>query len=274
VGAWSRRIRGAAAVVVASLALLVAACFGMDLDWSLPGAVGQIWDFGDLGRAQSLVPGDTPPRVPAFLPWTAYVAGAVSIAILLAYQGGPAQPAVLFLATFMIGQYFLMALLWLGYDRYTLVLVPFAIGLLLAKNPPLRIGVSLGALALVAAMGGVGVRDHLRYNAALWRAAEALRDSGVPVSQIDAGYVVNGWWQYADPPNAPRNAEGKLVVRWVNSMIELSYRVSGEVPEAWTVLEAFDYDRWLGPDGRIYVLKRPPENGRSAPEVPAAPAVP
>ena len=40
-------------------------------------------------------------------------------------------------------------------------------------------------------------RDHVRYNAALWGAVDRLLKRGVPASDLNGGYVVNGWLQYA-----------------------------------------------------------------------------
>jgi hypothetical protein len=102
----------------------------------------------------------------------------------------------------------------------------------------------------------VGISDHLSYSRALWRAVEALAGAGVPVREINGGYVVNGWLQYAHPERAPQDAQGRAKVPWVNAAEDLQYKVANSVPGGWDEIARFPYERRLGTPGAIYTLER------------------
>jgi hypothetical protein len=106
------------------------------------------------------------------------------------------------------------------------------------------------------------MRDHLEYNRSLWGAVEYLHQRGVNDSMIDAGYVVNGWQQYAHPENAPHNEGGEIYIPgFTTNEQTLRYRVSNTALPDWNLLENFPYKRWLGPSGSIYLLECVHANG-------------
>src|SRR5262249_14981271 len=152
-----------------------------------------------------------------------------------------------------VAHFGVMALLWLFYDRYALVLLPIAIALFLGGAEHLRTGIAAALIALFAAVSCVGLRDHLAINGALWQAVEELEARGIPPEQIDGGYIVNGWLQYAHPEHAPRDVQGKLVVPQVTiPAFPLRYVVSHERLAGWPVLGTVSYRRWLAPSGTIW----------------------
>ena len=117
-------------------------------------------------------------------------------------------------------------------------------------------------IAAYAALSLLGTRDLLQYDAAFWRALHDLRSRGVAVSDLDVGYVANGWLQYADPEHAHRDASGRIEIPYLNSDVELPYRVSDDVPAGWIELASHGYRRWLGPpfvarSGAIHAVRRP-----------------
>lgn len=115
----------------------------------------------------------------------------------------------------------------------------------------------LGAFALLSV---VGVRDHLAYNAALWRSVTLLREQGVPDADIDAGYVVDGWLYFARPEHAPRDSDGNAFFPWLTAPGGLlPYQVANQPLPGWQVRAAIPFERWLGRSGSIYVLERPSE---------------
>ena len=162
----------------------------------------------------------------------------------------------LFLILAMGGHFLLIALIWLINDRYALVLVPYAIAVLLAARPRLHRATAGACLMIALIVTIAGIRDHLSYNRALWAAVDTLHQSGVPSRDINGGYVVNGWLQYVHPEHAYRNARGNIEIPWVNGDNLRPYEISNGVPEGSHVLQTFGYERWLGPSGHIYVLKR------------------
>ena len=116
------------------------------------------------------------------------------------------------------------------------------------------------ALALLGLFGGfclVGTRDHLAYNAAVWAAVERLREQGVAASEIDGGYVVNSWLQYAYPENAPRDHGRAYVPKLTNAGVTLRYELSNEALPGQKLIATEPYRRWLAPSGKIYVRENP-----------------
>jgi hypothetical protein len=168
----------------------------------------------------------------------------------------PRMPLVIYLVAYLL----LANVLWLYNDRYLIVLLPVVVALALggrqlgAEAPRL----AWIAMAIFATVAVVGTRDALRFNQSVRDTWQALVDSGVRPSDIDAGYAWNGWWLYAHP----ENLSGGMTVNdvpWITSEERRStyilstsaltgYDVVREV--AWT-----DDLPWPGPD-RLLILKR------------------
>jgi hypothetical protein len=104
-------------------------------------------------------------------------------------------------------------------------------------RPRLRLGVAAVVLTVFGALTLIGVRDHLAYNAALWQAvAETRALPGAKDSEIDGGYMVTGWLQYAHPENAHRNDKGRIVIPWFNSAtLVLRYQVANREFADWSM---------------------------------------
>jgi hypothetical protein len=219
---------------------------------------GATWALTEVGATEPLIPNSQPPGLPGWWRWTAPILTSASFALLLAAllrrRHPPREAFLLWLAG---GQFVLMALLWLFYDRYALVLFPIAIALLLARAPRLRTSIALPAIGLFALISCVGMRDHLQLNRALWQAVTEIRARGVPDDQIDGGYVVNGWLQCAHPEHAPRDANGKPFVPGLTTPSgPLRYEASARALPGWKTLDVVPYRRWFGPSGAIWVLRR------------------
>jgi hypothetical protein len=221
-----------------------------------PLATGSTWSFAELGGTESLVAGFQPPLMPSWCIGVLTCMGLGSAAVWLAtLQWRLQSPGAVFLGWLTLGHFLLMAILWLFYDRYTLVLLPLAIGLLLAGKSPLR---PLLALIFIIVFGGVsvvGVHDHLQYNQALWQAVGTLRQQGVPDADIDGGYIVNGWLHYAHPENAPRDAQGNILVPWLTTKSSLRYQIANIPLPDWQLVHTIPYHRWLGRSGTICILE-------------------
>lgn len=248
-----RRTVAIAAVIGAVVVVLSAIGVG----YPLPLAAGGIWSVDELGGSSVLVPDYSPRPVPPALSWTllviATVSSAAAINAMWRRRGWWSGDA--FLLWSLAGHGGVMALTWLVYDRYALVLVPYAIALVLAARPRIHVPAAVGALAMLAIVTGFAMRDHLSYNAALWNAVEVLERSGVPQRDINGGYMVNGWLQYAHPEQAHRNTEGQLDIPWVTTKSERPYKIANRVSPGWREVSRFPYERWLGASGHIYALK-------------------
>ncbi len=258
--AVSRRVDllRAAAIGVA----LVAAAFGLSLllklRFSFPLHYMQTWSLTELGATEQLVPEEIFIAMPDWAIWAIMVVGTCSSAILLRLPWRRLlRPDMALIVWFTAGYILLSALLWLSYDRYFVVLVPFAIAVVLGSQALRHGWVAVAGIGLFAIVTAVGLRDHQSYNAALWQAVDELRAQGVANADIDGGYVVNGWLQYARPDQAHRDAAGRIAIPWLNEVSEvviLPYLIADLPRDDRPTLRTFDYDRILGPAGTIYIL--------------------
>jgi hypothetical protein len=144
-------------------------------------------------------------------------------------------------------------------DRYLLVVFPVVTALALggravrAHVPRLAWGVT----ALFAVVAVAGTRDALRFNQAVHDSWQSLVDSGVPASDIDAGYVWNGWLLYAHPENLTHGLTSDDVP-WVTSNRRFPYALAKARVDGYDVTREVDWSDgvpWPGPD-RLFILKR------------------
>ena len=205
--------------IAGAFGLVLVAFYEIGVRYPLPLTTGAIWSFHELGGSSVLVPDHSHLPVPGWISWTALAIATVSIAAAVnavwrrrGWWSGDA-----FLLWNLAGHAALMSLTWLVYDRYALVLVPYAIALVLAARPRIHAPLAVATLIILGVVTGVAIRDHLSYNAALWNAVEVLERSGVPENEINGGNMVNGWLQYAHPEHAHRNNQGQLDVPWVTA---------------------------------------------------------
>jgi hypothetical protein len=219
--------------------------------------VGKTWWPGDWGAPAPLVPDYERAVARTWWLWLVTAVTLASASVLMERAARRLDTPHTFLLLQLFGQFVLVALLWLVYDRYALVLVPVALVLILRCGPidrPKTAGalvISMGLFALV------GVRDHLEYNRALWTAVAHLGEMGIEPADFDGGYTVNGWLQYAHPERARRDSAGAAQVPGVNTREETPYRISNRAKPGWTVLASIPYSRWATSSGRIYILEQP-----------------
>jgi hypothetical protein len=256
-GCLARTQRPAIGYIAAAIGAVLIVLFASGVGYPLPLAAGGIWSVDELGGSSVLVPDYNPRPVSQVLSWTLLMLATVSCAAAVnaVWRGRGRWGSDAFLLWSVAGHAGLMALTWLVYDRYALVLVPYAIALVLAARPRIHARVAVGAIAMLALITGFAMRDHLSYNAALWNAVEVLERSGVPERDINGGYMVNGWLQYAHPERAHRNTDGQLDVPWVTTKSDRPYKIANRVSPGWREVTRFSYQRWLGESGHIYALE-------------------
>jgi hypothetical protein len=220
-----------------------------------PLASGSTWTLGELGATEPLVPGFEPFPQPG---WFAPAITAVSFAsfsVLLPPVVRSVREQLAFFWWVILGKFLLFALLWLFYDRYALSFLPLFIVLLLSSGKIRLPTVAVGLLATISVYSLFATRDHLSYNRALWEAVDRMRHMAA-ISEIDGGYVVNGWLQYAHPENAPRDVHGAVAVPRVNVTSSLPYVIANRPLGESRIIGSFPYRRWLGRSGRLYLLER------------------
>ena len=246
------------------VALLVAAVLSGELlvrEWAAAPLDPEFtWSLRELGATERLVPPWMPPRM--LLGWalaaTAVAAFLLALALVPLLRRRPPGEASI-LAWGALGYFVLSSALWLSYDRYALPLVVLVAALRLGTVGIRRPGLALAGVVMLAIVSGVGTWDHLRYSQALWDAVGWARRAGIEERELDGGYVVNGWLQYAHPEHAARAPNGDVRVPWITMHGTLRYGIVNRAPAGARVLHEVAYRRILAPSGRIYVIDQMPE---------------
>ncbi len=150
------------------------------------------------------------------------------------------------------------------FDRYLLIVLPFAVATLLTLRPlPTIRPISLALAAVLAWYAVAGTHDYMAWNRARFDGLAALEASGVPATSIDGGFEYNAWRfapsGYAGPTNnAARPGQPQSVRSWwwvADDEFLLSFRPLG----GYAVRQRLPYRRWLPPGtGHVFVLERRP----------------
>jgi hypothetical protein len=217
------------------------------------------WSLRELGATEALVPPLETPVAPLgqALVLTVVAASLFALALVPLGRRRPSGGASS-LAWGALGYFFLAAVLWFYYDRYLLPLVVIVAALRLGVVGILRPRLALAGIVVFATISGVGTWDHLQYSGALWDAVDWTRRAGITKRELDGGYIVNGWSQYAHPEHAGRGPNGDVQVPWVNGGEFPRYRIGNDIPAGSRVLHVVPYRRLIAPSGNLYVVDRTP----------------
>ncbi len=226
VGRFGRSIARRYLVAGGLCLLVLGAALALKVRLYVPLGPGETWSVEELGASAPLVPGyrtfELPARyVPVAVAVTTVLFAMAAGAAALRSSRSPESPLLWLLAALFLQT----AVLWLYYDRYGLALLPPAIALLACGGAMAHPRLGAALVGIFAVLSLVGLRDHLEYNAALWSGVRYLESRGAPASEIDGGWAVNGWLQYAHPENAKtspqRGRHGQPCQR---------FRITGPVP--------------------------------------------
>lgn len=152
--------------------------------------------------------------------------------------------------------------LWLFNDRYYLVMVPAGCLMLALGLPERRSGRAL-AIAGVVVMGLLslaGVHDYNRALEAVATVRDDLERSGVPRSDIDAGYSINGGDLYYEDPSAIEHMQMAPQIPMITSNALARYTIAGAPVDGTRIIRRVEWPGVLGCGGRdMYLLERIPE---------------
>jgi hypothetical protein len=222
-------------------------------EWFRPLHSGATWSWREAGYVDVPNRPSAPPPAPL-----AYAVGFVALAafaVTLAHlPRRRLEPVVVWQ---LVGHFLLVALLWLLYDRFLLILLPLTLVLLRAGRAIARPRLAIGLTALLAVLSLLLTGDHLAYQRALDDGIAELDRRRIPVHQTDAGYAANAWRQYAHAEDAPRDPAGRRVVPSFTTMDVPRYQLSDHAVPGTQTLATFAYRRWLAPAGRVYLLEYP-----------------
>ncbi len=171
-------------------------------------------------------------------------------------------PVATFLALATLLVFLGTLLQWRYYfDRYLVIVVPFAIATLATTARIAVTRTSVALLALLAWYAVAGTHDYMAWNRARYGGLAELAAAGVGPRQIDGGMEFNAWhlapsldrWQSDDDvrPGKPPTTKSWW---WV---VDDQYLASFRPLPGYGVRSTHEYRRWLVPGtGRVVILER------------------
>ena len=226
---------------------------------------GETLSLEELGASRALISREELSRpIPGGSVWVLLGLALTSAAAILAVlwerarnaPGWSSPVAVVWMNGLL--QFIAIEVLWFDFDRYYLPLLPALTALLLVGTKWTRVtrGLVVAGVLIFGAVSVSGTIDEFRFNRAVAQAREWLLERGVPPWQIDAGYVLNGWWLYAHPENLPPGAHPEWDVPFVTSATELPYKIANSPLPAYSVMKTFAWRSLWAVSDRVYVLQR------------------
>jgi hypothetical protein len=147
-------------------------------------------------------------------------------------------------------------------DRYVVPMIPFAIALLLWSLRDTRLWLPLGwvAIACLALFSITSTRDFLVFQQATWEYARETTDSGVPLTQLDAGSSWDGYHLYEYGAARGIHQQTKGGPWWTNLFAPATnstFIIATNVPEGYVEVSRREYSAWLhnGPQ-YLYLSKK------------------
>jgi 4-amino-4-deoxy-L-arabinose transferase-like glycosyltransferase len=250
------RWRFAAVLTVSVLA--VALWFDASSDSSplyCPLCDGNTWALSEMGQTSKLIAGYQANASSALENALRFVPALLTLLLISRLRWQTVSVDQIGLVATVGAMCFVAALLFLWHDRYLLPFAPPLITLLTVSTKMTRPRLAAASIAVMASLCVMGMRDYVAFNSALWQGVELSKSFGATSRQVDGGYVVNGWLQYAHPEDAPRDASGKLFVPWVTTGGRLEYLLSSRRLQDYTVLKEIPFTRWMNEGGAIFLLK-------------------
>ena len=185
--------------------------------------------------------------------WSGMYAAAALIAASFDRAEQPAPAAMLFVVTTGLVYAAVIVQVWV-FDRYLLPLIGIAVIAAIAagagSSPPRWTAVAAALLlGINAAIGILGTKDYIAWNAARWAALHDLESRGIRPADIDGGYEYNGMTSY--DPARPLGSVG-----WW-SRADAKYRVSFAQDAGWATVASYPYRTLLPPSQRqLFVLRK------------------
>ena len=247
-------------------ALLVLTACSLFLTPETPKPLDGMWNLIALGKERRLLRG---PPDPDFLPsWLNYPLLVFSLfssalAILKLLDVAVAQERLRLFVWSGFSHFGLIMAIWLfdpwGSDRYSIVLLPPLIVIL--ANSHLKSKLTIIGIAALSLVAMLVTWSETQNNRAAAAGLAWLRGRGIPFSEIDAGYALNGWYLYAHPENlAPGNLPDRDVP-FVTTDEKKRYVIATSPMENYRVLRRYTWPIPLKSSGySVYVLEQVPTN--------------
>jgi Dolichyl-phosphate-mannose-protein mannosyltransferase len=233
----------------------------------IPEPLQETWRLSTLGSERHLLRG-VPAHdfLPSWLNYPLFVAALVSSAAIIVkvidvVRADITRPLGVFF-WYAFSHFVLLMGLWLfgewGSDRYSIVLLPPLI--VLAASRHLGGKIVVLSLAVLYAMAVLVTWNETQTSRATAQAIAWLRERNIPLANIDAGYVFNGWNLYAHPENLPLGALPERDIPLVTSKEPKPYVIAASPIPGYKVLREYSWSiPFRSLDYKVYVLEQVPE---------------
>jgi Dolichyl-phosphate-mannose-protein mannosyltransferase len=222
----------------------------------------------ELGLARRLLPdGEALHRpIPLTMAWVLWglllASGIAWVAPLLEdlWQRVPQRhrPSTIVLLHCLV-QFAFIEVLWLYYDRYYLPLLPGLIIVLLRQITWTKVTqtVMVSGVLIFAAISVSGTIDNYRFHRTVAQARAWLLEQQVAPWDIDAGYVLNGWWLYAHPENLQPGASPEPDLRYIlpHEFSSIYGITNGPIP-SYRVIRVVAWQTLWAISNKVYILQR------------------
>jgi hypothetical protein len=249
--------------VIAVLLGLMACSFFLTPE--IPKPLDGMWSLIALGKERRLLRGlPDPDFLPSWLnyPLLVFALFSSALVILKIFDVAITKERLRLFVWYAFGHFGLMMAIWLfdawGSDRYSIVLLPPLITMV--ANSPLKSKATIPGIAVLFLISMLVTWSETQNNRAAADGLAWLRERGIPFSEIDAGYALNGWYLYAHPENlAPGNLPDRDVP-FVTTNEKKRYVVATSPMENYTVLRSYTWSIPLtSSDYSVYVLEQVPD---------------
>jgi hypothetical protein len=231
----------------------------------IPKPLDGMWNLIALGKERRLLRGAPDPDfLPSWLNYPLLVFSFFSFAgvLIKVIDVVQIEKPLRLLVWYALSHFGLIMIVWLfdawGSDRYSIVLLPPLIVLLAGRQ--LRSKTTAAGIAALFLIAMLVTWSETQNNRAAAEALTWLRTRGIPFSDVDAGYALDGWYLYAHPENLAPGQIFERDVPFVTTNERRPYVIATAPLQGYKVLR--DY-RWSIPlrslDYNIYVLESPPD---------------
>jgi len=201
--------------VFAGLLLLTAG--SVLLTPEIPKPLEGMWNLIALGKERRLLRGlPDPDFLASWLnhPLLAFALLCATGIILKSIDAAAGKNILRLFVLYAVSHFVLIMAVWLfdawGSDRYSIVLLPPLIVILTESR--LTSKTTIAGIVLLFLISMLVTWSETQNNRAAATALSWLRQKGIALSEIDAGYALNGWYLYAHPVNlAPGNSADRDV---------------------------------------------------------------
>jgi hypothetical protein len=247
--------------IVIAVLLFLTACSVL-LTPEIPKPLDGMWNLISLGKERRLFRGLPDPDFLAS--WLNYPLLAFSFfsstAIIIKLIDAIAieKPLRLFV-WYAFSQFVLIMAVWLfdawGSDRYFIVLLPPLIVIL--ANSQLKSKTTIAGIVLLSLISMLVTWSETQNNRAAAEGLAWLRNKGIPFSEIDAGYALDGWYLYAHPENLAPGALPERDVPFVTTNEKKPYVIATSPIAGYRVLREYSWSIPLRSlDYKAYVLEQ------------------